>query len=199
MTKKRGKLYILSGPSGAGKSTVISHVIKNRDDLSFSVSATTRQPREGETEGTDYCFITHEEFKKMISDGEFLEYAEYVGSLYGTPREPVIKSLNSGRSIVLDIETQGARQVIKSMPEAITIFLLPPSLTELEQRLRYRNLDSEEKIVRRMETAKRELQEASNYDYIVINADKETAAYEIDSIITAEKCKTENRTEFINK
>jgi guanylate kinase len=194
---ERGRLIVLSGPSGAGKSTVISKVMQSRDDLAFSVSATTRTPRDGEVDGVNYYFISRQGFEGMIERCELLEHAEYVGNLYGTPRGPVEESLDSGISIILDIEVQGALQVKRRMPEAITIFLVPPSFDELERRLRGRQSESEEKILRRIETARREYAVAGQYDYIVVNGDPYTAANELNSIITAEKCKTANRTKFI--
>ena len=199
IVEKHGTLIILSGPSGAGKSTIISNVIAKRNDLSFSVSATTRQPRQGEKEGTNYYFTNREEFLKMVSEGKFLEYAEYAGSLYGTPKAPVLDILSSGKSVILDIETKGAEQVKKSMPEAVTVFIIPPSLSELESRLIQRNQNSYENISRRMEIARSEYEVAESYDYVVVNADHREAEYELDSIITAEKCRTANRIELIRR
>ena len=194
---ERGSLIVLSGPSGAGKSTVISKVMQSRDDLAFSVSATTRTPRAGEVDGVNYYFVSRQDFLNMVHDDQLLEHAEYVGNLYGTPRKPVEEALSVGTSIILDIEVQGALQVKQHMPEAITIFLVPPSFDELERRLRGRQSESEEKIQRRIEQARREYAVAGQYDYIIVNGDPYTAANELNSIITAEKCKTVNRTKFI--
>ena len=197
MMKSKGKLVVLSGPSGAGKSTVIGQLLQKRDDISFSVSATTRDPRPGETDGVNYYFRSYTEFQEMVRQGQFLEHAEYAGNCYGTPRGPVDELLRAGRTVILDIEVQGAFQVKQSMPEAVMVFLAPPSLTELERRLRGRATDSEEKIRIRLETARREYALAGKYDYIVINDVAEHAAAELDAIITAEKGSAADRIDFI--
>lgn len=196
---ERGKLIILSGPSGAGKSTVISKVLQLRRDVMFSISATTRPPRNGEAEGVDYFFVSREKFEEMIEENLFLEYAEYVGNLYGTPRAPTEKGLSSGMSVILDIEVKGAMQVKKLMPEAVLVFFAPPSFDELERRLRKRGKDSEEKISIRLKTARCEYGLAGNYDYIVINEDSDIAAEEVSSIITSEKCRASSRIDLINE
>ena len=197
MRKNKGKLIVLSGPSGAGKSTVIAELLARRDDISFSVSATTRQPRPGEEEGVNYYFKSLEEFEDMIRTGEFLEHARYAGNFYGTPRRPIEELLAAGRNVILEIEVQGAFQVRNAMPEAPLVFLCPPSMDELERRLRGRGTDSEEKILIRLETAKGELKLAREYDYIVINDIAADAAAELDAIITAEQCRAADRIEFI--
>lgn len=194
----RGKLIVVSGPSGAGKSTVIRKVMDKRTDVAFSVSATTRAPREGELDGTDYFFTTRERFGEMLERNELLEYAEYVGNLYGTPREPVERALDAGISVILDIEVQGARQVKEHMPEAVTVFLIPSCFSELEKRLRVRNQEDERKITKRLETARLEYESATAYEYIVINDDADEAAEELDSIISAEKCRTAGRLGHLN-
>jgi guanylate kinase len=197
MKRNKGKLIVLSGPSGAGKSTVIAKLLELRDDISFSVSATTRQPRPGEEEGVNYYFKSLEEFEDMIRTGEFLEYARYAGNFYGTPRRPIEELLAAGRNVILDIEVQGAFQVRNAMPEAPLVFLCPPGMDELERRLRGRGTDSEDKILVRLETAKGELKRAREYDYIVINDVVVDAAAELDAIITAEQCRAADRIEFI--
>ncbi|MGI5935264.1 MAG: guanylate kinase [Oscillospiraceae bacterium] len=197
MRTERGKLFVVSGPSGAGKSTVISRVMAARDDVVFSVSATTREPREGEVHGVNYFFIDRRKFREMIDNDEFLEYAEYVKNFYGTPRKAVMEKLASGLNVILDIEVQGAVQVRERMPEAVTIFLTPPSFKELEFRLRNRHQDSEEMIKSRLERAKSEYESAGNYDYIVINEDPDVAASELSSIITAELCRTAERIKLL--
>jgi guanylate kinase len=197
MRTERGKLFVVSGPSGAGKSTVISRVMAARDDVVFSVSATTRTPREGEVDGVNYFFIDRQRFKEMIDNGEFLEYAEYVTNFYGTPRKAVMERLASGLNVILDIEVQGAAQVRERMPEAVTVFLTPPSFKELENRLRNRHQDSEEMIKCRLERAKAEYMAAETYDYIVINEDPDVAACELSSIITAELCRTAERIKLL--
>ena len=193
----RGKLIVLSGPSGAGKSTVIQRVRAARPNLRFSVSATTRQPRTGEVEGEDYYFVSELRFLEMLARGELLENAQYVGNRYGTPRAPIEEHLNQGRDVLLDIEVQGAAQVKAAMPEAVTIFLSPPNLETLRQRLVQRGTDSPEVIEGRLQQARVELLLAKEYDYIVINDDAAVAASEISAIITAEKCKTADRIQLI--
>ena len=196
VNEQRGRLVVISGPSGAGKSTVISRLMQRRQNLCFSVSATTRQPRPGELDGKDYFFVTRDAFDRMIEADALLEHAEYVGSCYGTPRDFVIQRMNSGIHVILDIEVQGARQVYKKMPDAIMIFLVPPSLKELELRLSGRGTDSPEKIRGRLERALAEYSEAQDagfYQYIIVNDDPEVAAMEIDSILTAEQCRFSER------
>lgn len=199
MTSDKGKLIVVSGPSGAGKSTVIHQVMAWRGDVRFSVSATTRAPREGEVDGVDYWFVTQERFQEMIGEQALLEHACYVGNYYGTPEAPVRQALETGESVILDIEVQGAFQVKEHMPEAVLVFLCPPSFSELEKRLRGRNQDSEDKILRRIETAKQEYTRAGAYDYIVINDDAQLAARELDAIITAEKCRCADRLTRISR
>ena len=194
-----GKLIVVSGPSGAGKSTVIAKVMQKRADVCFSVSATTRAPRDGETHGTEYFFITREDFEGMIEAEQLLEHAEYVGNCYGTPAEPVTRQLAQGCNVILDIEVQGAAQVRRRMPEATFVFLCPPNIDALATRLCARNKDSEEKILRRLEVARQEYTQASEYDYIVINDDADIAAKELSSIITAIHCKAEDRIKLILK
>jgi guanylate kinase len=199
MRAESGSLMVVSGPSGAGKSTVIARLMHLRKDVAFSVSCTTRTPREGESDGVNYRFIDRAAFEEMIEGGAFLEHAEYVGNLYGTPREPVLDKLAAGVSVVLDIEVQGAAQVKAAMPEAIMVFLAPPSLLELERRLRHRGTDSDARIRRRLETARSEYQRAPSYDYIVINDDPDVAGEELSAILTAEKCRVSRRTIWMNE
>lgn len=183
---RRGRLFIISAPSGTGKSTVITRLMELRDDLYFSVSATTRPQRPGETDGVSYRFMTRDEFETHIRSNNFLEYAEYIGDFYGTPKKPVLDQLDSGRDIILDIDVQGCRQVKKAMPEAITIFLIPPSLEELERRLRNRGTDSEEKMLKRLARARTELLEKESYDHTIVNDDVDRAAREILTIMKSE-------------
>ena len=180
---KRGKLLVISGPSGAGKSTVIRHLMAQMDGLEFSFSATTRAPRPGETDGKDYFFVTRERFDEMVANDELLEHATFVGNSYGTPRSQVEQRMDNGITVILDIEVQGAAQVKAKMPEAITVFLAPPSLEALEQRLRGRGTETEEKIRARLKTAEKELLLASSYDYTVINNVPDDAASEIRAIL----------------
>jgi len=179
MRNTEGKLVVISAPSGTGKGTVINQLLKLRPDFVFSVSATTRKPRPGEVDGVEYHFLTNERFREMIIKNEFLEYAEYVGEFYGTPLKPIIDCVDSGITVLLDIEIQGARQVMAKIPDALTIFIVPPDLDELENRLRGRGTDSEKKLAARLERARVELEEKCRYDYIVINDDVNRAAEEI--------------------
>ncbi len=180
---KRGKLLVISGPSGTGKSTVIGHLMEIHPGLEFSTSATTRAPRPGEVDGREYFFVSPERFAEMVANGELLEHATFVGNSYGTPRSQVEQRLEQGITVILDIEVQGAAQVKAAMPEAVTVFLAPPSLEALEERLRGRGTETEEKILSRLETARQELLLAPTYDYTVINDDFRRAAREINGIL----------------
>lgn len=180
---KRGKLLVISGPSGTGKSTVIGYLMEIRPGLEFSTSATTRAPRPGEVDGREYFFVTPERFEEMVLNGELLEHATFVGNSYGTPRSQVEQRLERGITVILDIEVQGAAQVKAAMPEAVTVFLAPPSLEALEERLRGRGTETEEKILSRLETARQELLLAPTYDYTVVNDDFRRAAREINAIL----------------
>ena len=191
--KKTGCLIVVSGPSGTGKSTIVNTVLDTCNDLSFSVSATTRQQREGETEGVDYFFVTKERFQQMIDNNELLEHAEYVGKYYGTPRKAVLDKIENGSSILLDIEVQGAEQVKDQFPEAVTMFVIPPSWEELERRLVNRGTDSMEKIQARLKQAKSEIEKIENYDYIIVNDVLETAISEVISIIATQNYKYNKR------
>ncbi len=195
---ERGSLIVVSGPSGAGKSTVIARLMREDPDIVFSVSATTRPPREGEIDGKSYFFVTREKFQSMVENGELLEHAEYVGNCYGTPKAPVLASLKAGKSVLFDIEVQGAAQIKAQCPEAILIFVVPSDFSQIEKRLRARGTDSEEKIQGRLMQARRECERATNYDYVVLNDDPDRAADEMRSIITAEKCKMANRRNYLN-
>lgn len=185
----KGQIFIISGPSGCGKSTLLKEVFSKRDKVYFSVSATTREPREGETDGVQYYFVTKEKFRNMIENDEFLEYAEYVENSYGTPREPVETKIDEGYDVFMDIEVQGAAQVKAKKPEAVSIFIAPPSIEELERRLRSRSTETEEKVQGRLQKARVELFEAPKYDFQIVNDDVERASAEILDIIE----KTTNR------
>lgn len=198
MTEK-GKLIVVSGPSGAGKSTVIARVMKDDPDIAFSVSATTRAPRKGEVPGRDYHFVDRDFFEKMIENAELLEHAQYVGDYYGTPKLPAFENIEAGKSVIFDVEVQGAAQIKLKCPEAVLIFIIPSDFSQIEKRLRGRNTDSEEKIARRIETARREYAMAEIYDYIVINDEPEAAANEMKAIITAEKCRASYRKKYLNE
>lgn len=176
---KRGVLFVFSGPSGVGKGTLKAKLFEEfADRIAYSVSATTRGPREGEVDGKDYFFISRQEFERRVKNNEFLEHAEFAGNCYGTPRTYVEKLLDSGMNVVLEIDVQGALQVMKSMPECVSVFILPPSFEELEHRLRGRGTETEEKVRERLETAKRELPYAPQYDYQIVNGGDIEAAYQ---------------------
>ena len=195
--KKRGLLFIISGPAGSGKGTIVKRV-RELAESDFSVSATTRAPRPGETEGVHYFFTDKEEFKRKIAAGEMLEHAEYVGNYYGTPKKPVDDALSAGKNIILDIDVQGALQVKTKMPEAVMIFVLPPDFETLMRRIRGRGTESEEIIAKRMEKARFELQCFDRYDYAVVNRDNgvEEAAGDVLSILKAETLKTFRNTDI---
>ena len=195
---RKGKTFIISGPSGVGKSTVLRALFEGREDLYFSVSATTRAPREGERDGVDYHFIHADRFRSMIEEDAFLEYAEYVGNFYGTPKKYVDEAMEQGRDVILDIEIQGAAQVCAKRPETVRIFIAPPSWEELERRLTGRGTNTPEDIQSRLLRAKVEFQTADTYDYFVINDSVENAVRELDAIITAEHCKPQERMEIIS-
>ncbi|MEO2068715.1 MAG: guanylate kinase [Desulfurobacteriaceae bacterium] len=195
----KGLLIVISAPSGTGKTTLCQMLLDEFKNLEFSISYTTRKPRNGEVNGKDYFFVDKETFQKMIDEGDFLEWAEVYGNFYGTSKSQVLKALNEGKDILLDIDTQGALNVKKNFPEAVLIFILPPSLSELERRLRNRGTDDEETIRKRLKIAREEIKKAFLYDYLVVNDILEVAFEKLKSIITAEKCKTERLKNEIQK
>ncbi len=195
--EKKGKLFVISGPSGAGKSTVVFKAVENRDDVCFSISVTTRKPRPGEVDGKEYFFVDLDRFKEMVENDELLEHAEYVANSYGTPRAYVQKNLDAGMNVLLDIEVQGARQVHEKMPEAVMIFIVPPSMEVLKQRLENRGTDTERAIEARLIRAKQEYAEADFYDYIIVNDDADKAAKEFEAIITAEGCRAADHMDIL--
>ena len=186
---KKGILLVISGPAGSGKGTVNAHLLE-RDDFVYSVSATTRAPRPGEVDGVNYHFISKEEFLHRIEHGDMLEYTEYCGNYYGTPRKEAEEVLASGKNLILEIEVEGARNVKARYPDAVLVMLLPPSYSVQEQRLRSRGTETEEKILERLARAKEEILCAPAYDYVVYNRDgRDTeAAEDILAIVTSEKC-----------
>lgn len=195
----KGRLIVISGPSGAGKSTVVFKAIEGRDDMCFSTSVTTRKPRPNEVDGREYFFVDLDRFKEMVDNDELLEHAEYVANSYGTPRAYVERQLEAGLNVLLDIEVQGARQVHAKMPEAVKIFIIPPSIEELGRRLQGRGTDTARAIEARLIRARQEYAEADFYDYIIINDDVERAAQELSAIITAERCRAAGRMEYLKQ
>lgn len=197
--KEKGQLIVLSGPSGVGKSTVIAELLGQRDNIYFSVSYTTRKPRVGEQDGVNYNFVSRDEFERMIADDELLEYAEYVDNYYGTSLKAIRERLDAGIDVLLDIEVQGAAKVKKRCPDALFIFIMPPSFEELSRRLHKRNTDSEDVIAGRLEKARTEFREVPNYDYLVINDKVSGAVHEIEAILTAAECRVENRRQMLSQ
>ncbi len=190
MSKKRGILTVFSGPSGSGKGTVLAKAMEMDSDIVISVSATTRNPREGEKDGVNYYFKTKEEFEKMIAEDGLIEWASFCENYYGTPRDMVEKSLSAGKDVILEIEVQGAMKVKERFPEAVLIFNLPPSMKVLRERLTGRGTESADVVEKRLKTAEWEVTRAENYDYIIVNDDLTKAAEEFLSILKSEKCKT---------
>lgn len=199
MIEKKGLLVILSGPSGAGKGTVVKELVKRSDKIKLSVSATTRAPRVGEEHGREYFFITREDFERRIKDNAVLEYAQYCGNYYGTPRKYVEEQCAFGNDVILEIEVQGGRQVKKLCPDAVSIFVVPRSFEILAQRLRGRGTEDEETVRRRLHTALSELEQAKLYDYIVINDSLDDCVDDILGILRSEKNKTGNMLNFIKE
>ncbi len=187
----QGLLIVISGPSGVGKGTVRKALFQRSDhDLEYSISMTTRKPREGEVDGVDYYFVSKEEFEERIKNDQFLEYATFVGNYYGTPKDKVLDKLKSGSEVVLEIEVNGASQIKKKMPDAVFIFIAPPTYDALEKRLISRGTEHSDAIKERIEKAHQEIKLASQYDYIVINDEVDNAADRIMAIIRAEHAKT---------
>lgn len=195
--KERGQLIVLSGPSGVGKSTVIAELFSQRSNIYFSVSYTTRQPRVGEQDGVNYNFVSREEFERMIADDELLEYAEYVDNYYGTSIKLIREKLDAGIDVLLDIEVQGAAKVRARCPDALFIFIIPPSFEELSRRLHRRNTDSEDLIAGRLAKARQEFREIPKYDYLVINDKVANAVHEIEAILTAAECRVDCRSRML--
>lgn len=185
-----GILIILSGPSGSGKDTVLGALMQRRSDVRVSISMTTREPRGEEKDGVHYYFVRRDYFEKKIAEDRMLEYAEYAGNLYGTPKDPVDEMLRAGNAVFLEIEVQGAEKIRQQYPDVISIFLLPPSMATLEARLRGRNSEDEETLQHRLVIAREEIRRASEYDYIVMNDTVENAVDRIETIINAEQQKT---------
>ena len=204
MADRRGLLIILSSPSGAGKSTLTRRLLDWDPSFRFSVSATTRAPRPGEEHGQDYYFLERAEFENLVETGGMLEHAEVFGNFYGSPRQPVEEAIEGGHDVLFDIDWQGGQQVRNSAlsRDVVSIFILPPSIAELERRLRSRGQDSNEVISGRMEKSRDEISHWAEYDYVLVNRDLDTAYDELKAIVTAERLKRERRTglnEFVRR
>jgi len=189
---RTGILFVISGPSGVGKGTIRQALLAEVTDIEDSISDTTREPRDAEVSGKDYFFLSEREFRALIDQDMLLEWAEVYGKFYGTPREFVMETLASGRDVVLEIDVQGARQVKTKMPEGVYIFISPPSIEELEARLKARGTDSPASIQRRIAAFRNEMSYLSGYDYEVVNDHLETAINKVVSIVTAERCRIKN-------
>lgn len=187
MIKKRGLLLVVSGPSGTGKGTICKKMVEMNDAIKLSVSATTRQPRLGEKEGISYYFKTREEFEKMVENGEFLEYAMIYDNYYGTPKQAIVDQLDAGVDVILEIEMQGARQIREVCPDAVFVFILPPSLDELKHRIVGRGTETKEQIEKRFNSAYNEIKLLGDYDYFIFNNIVDKSAEEIFEIIKSEK------------
>ena len=195
----KGVLMVFSGPSGCGNGTVLKEFFAQGGEAFLSVSATTRAPRPGEENGVHYFFLQKEEFERMIEQGEILEHASYCGNYYGTPRGPVYERLERGENVILEIEVQGALQIREKCPEAVLVFVLPPSLKELERRLVDRNTEDRETVDRRLSAAAEEIRMAYQYDYVVVNDALDDAVQELKTIFAAEKLKAANRKKMIDE
>ena len=193
----KGKTFIICGPSGVGKGTVVSRLMEADPTLYFSVSATTRAPRAGEADGVHYHFLTREKFQEWIDAGDFLEHAQFVGNFYGTPRRYVDEAMDQGRDVLLDIEIQGAEQIHQKRPEAVRIYIAPPSWEELERRLTGRGTEDGEKIRSRLARGREEFAAAKDFDYLVINDTVDHAVAEIRAIMTAEHCRPAERAALV--
>ena len=188
--ERKCMLIVISGPSGVGKGTIFSRLLASDPSLTFSVSATTRAPRNGETDGVDYFFITEDQYQELVQQDAFLEHATVHGHSYGTLKSQIVEKLEKGLNVVLDIDPQGAKQVMAQWPDCVSIFLLPPSYDKLRQRLNGRNTDATEEIERRLKNAKGEIEQAGMYQYVVVNDDLQVALNQVTAIVTAEKQRT---------
>ena len=195
----KGGVFIISGPSGSGKDTVMTELFKKMPELLFSISSITRAMRVGEREGEKYNFITRERFEDMLKNDRLLEHNEFVGNYYGTPREPVERAVANGQDMVIEVDVNGAAQIREKMPEAVSIFIMPPSFAELKRRLSGRGTESVELIQTRLASALGEIKRAAEYDYIVVNEDITAAADDIMSVILSSRLKTDRQTKIIDE
>lgn len=196
---KPGLLVVLSGPSGVGKDTVLRHFMRRHGGCALSVSATTRGPRPGETDGLDYHFLSMERFSELVARGEMLEYAQFDGNLYGTPKEEVDRLLAEGKNVILEIEVQGAMQVKKLRPDAVFVFVAPPSWECLRRRLQKRGTETEPSLRKRLDHAAEEMRRASEYDYILVNDDIDRCAESLAAVIQAAGCSVRHMKDFIEE
>lgn len=195
----KGGVFIISGPSGSGKDTVLAELFRNRPDLLFSISSVTRPMRSGEREGEKYNFISREKFLYMIENDMLLEHNVFVDNYYGTPREPVERAVAEGKDIIIEVDVNGAAQIRKKLPEAVSIFIMPPSFHELKRRLRGRGTESEELIEKRLNSALGEIKRAAEYDYIIVNENITAAADDILSVILSSSFKTDRQKNIIDE
>ncbi len=195
----KGGVFIVSGPSGSGKDTILTELFKEKPEIGFSISSITRGMRDGEKQGEKYNFISRTEFEEMIVEDALLEYNVYVDNYYGTPKAPVIEAVESGKDFIIEVDVNGAEQIRQKMPEAVSIFIMPPSFEELERRLSGRGTETAEAIAKRMENALGEISRAAEYDYIVVNDNIADAVHDIISIISSERLRLEKQKYIINE
>lgn len=199
MLSNKGRLFIISGPSGSGKDTLLVKLFKAEPEIKFSISSITRPMRENEKPGEKYNFISKDEFENMIKNNELLEYNQFVGNYYGTPKAPVIKAIENGDDIVVEVDVNGAAQIRNNVPDCTSVFILPPSLEALKTRLHDRGTESEEKIRERLLCALDEIKRANEYDYVIVNDDIDTALNDLVGIIRLDRLKIDRNLDLINK
>ncbi|MGN1320798.1 MAG: guanylate kinase [Acutalibacteraceae bacterium] len=195
----RGRVFIISGPSGSGKDTVLKKVFERLPDIEFSISSITRPMRTGEIEGEKYNFISREKFEEMIANDELLEHNTFVGNYYGTPKAPVLNCIENGKDMLIEVDVNGAAQIRQKMPDAVSIFIMPPSLEVLKKRLYGRGTDSEDVIKKRINEALQEIARATEYDYIVVNDVIDTAVDDVITVMSVDRFKTDRNLNLINK